>query len=44
MQKQVYNILIVDDTKENLNIVQKVLELEGYQTKAVLDGITALSK
>jgi putative two-component system response regulator len=43
MQKQVYNILIVDDTKENLNIVQKVLELEGYQTKAVLDGITALS-
>jgi len=42
MYSQKSKILIVDDTKENIQIVKKVLEIEGYETRTVLDGISAL--
>jgi two-component system sensor histidine kinase/response regulator len=35
-------ILIVDDTEDNLILVQTLLEHEGYETDLVTDGISAL--
>jgi len=41
MKKQ-HTVLIVDDTKENLQIVEKVLEMAGYVTQCCSNGIDAL--
>ncbi len=37
-----YNILVVDDVKENLTLVQKVLDNANYNTEVANDGLTAL--
>jgi len=42
MSKTHYKILIVDDVKENVRIVNSILQDQGYQTRAVLSGIDAL--
>lgn len=41
---QVDRILAVDDTKDNLIVVQTLLESEGYDIDLVSDGKTALQK
>ncbi len=38
----IYRILAVDDTLDNLILVQAILESEGYEIKLVSDGIKAL--
>ncbi len=42
MNKAKYNILIVDDVKENRILVQEILKYEGYTTAVVSDGLSAL--
>ncbi len=37
-------ILAVDDTRDNLVLVQTILESEGYEVDVACDGITALGK
>lgn len=37
-------ILAVDDTRDNLILVQTILESEGYEIDLVTDGLTALQK
>jgi len=37
-----YNILIVDDVEDNLTIVQKILQTDGYITTIATDGLSAL--
>jgi signal transduction histidine kinase len=37
-------ILAVDDTKDNLILVQTILESEGYEIDLVTDGVSALKK
>ncbi|MFN6518255.1 MAG: response regulator [Nostoc sp. CreGUA01] len=37
-------ILAVDDTRDNLVLVQTILESEGYEVNVACDGITALGK
>ncbi len=44
MNKAKYTILIVDDVKENLLLVQKVLTSVGYNTVTANDGLSALRK
>jgi two-component system, sensor histidine kinase and response regulator len=41
---QVDRILAVDDTRDNLILVQTLLESEGYEIDLVSDGATALQK
>ena len=38
-----YSVLIVDDVPDNLTIVKKILEHEGYQTTTAADGFAALN-
>jgi putative two-component system response regulator len=38
-----YSVLIVDDVADNLTIVKKILENEGYQTTTASDGYSALN-
>ncbi len=35
-------ILVVDDDKEIVNVLQKLLEAEGYQVLCAYDGLEAL--
>jgi two-component system sensor histidine kinase/response regulator len=37
-------VLVVDDTKDNLILVQTILEYEGYDIDLVADGVSALEK
>jgi CheY-like chemotaxis protein len=37
-----YKILVVDDNEMNLTLIAKILELEGYQVKAVQNGLDAI--
>ena len=37
-----YNILIVDDVKDNITIVEKILGAVGYKTRSAQDGLSAL--
>ena len=37
------NILIVDDTPENLRLLMKILEEQGYEVRPASDGSHALS-
>ena len=37
-------ILVVDDDKEIVNVLQKLLEAEGYQVLCAYDGLEALDK
>jgi two-component system sensor histidine kinase/response regulator len=37
-------VLVVDDTKDNLILVQTILEYEGYDIDLVADGVSALDK
>ncbi|MEJ6483297.1 hybrid sensor histidine kinase/response regulator [Nostoc punctiforme UO1] len=39
---KIYRILAVDDTRDNLILVQAILESEGYEIDLVSDGIKAL--
>lgn len=39
---KIYRILAVDDTLDNLILVQAILEIEGYEIHLVSDGIKAL--
>ncbi|OUL21209.1 hybrid sensor histidine kinase/response regulator [Nostoc sp. T09] len=41
---QIDRILVVDDTVDNLILVQTILESEGYKIDLVADGIAALQK
>ncbi|MBK1986160.1 hybrid sensor histidine kinase/response regulator [Sphaerospermopsis aphanizomenoides BCCUSP55] len=41
---KVDRILAVDDTRDNLILVQTLLESEGYEVELVSDGATALAK
>ncbi|MBD2358646.1 hybrid sensor histidine kinase/response regulator [Tolypothrix sp. FACHB-123] len=41
---RIYRILAVDDTIDNLILVQTILESEGYEIDLVSDGITAIEK
>ncbi|MFM7370497.1 MAG: response regulator, partial [Sphaerospermopsis kisseleviana] len=41
---KVDRILAVDDTRDNLILVQTLLESEGYEIDLVSDGATALQK
>lgn len=38
-----YSVLIVDDVSDNLTIVKKILDHEGYQTMTASDGYSALN-
>lgn len=40
----IYRILAVDDTRDNLILVQTILESEGYEIDLVTDGLSALEK
>ncbi|NPA65852.1 MAG: response regulator [Epsilonproteobacteria bacterium] len=40
--KKKHHVLIVDDTKENLKIVEKILQMAGYTTECCRSGIDAL--
>jgi len=42
MSKTTYKVLIVDDMKENVKIVNNILQSQGYHTTTVFDGISAL--
>ena len=37
-----YNILVVDDVKENLALVKRILDDSNYKTQTAPDGLTAL--
>lgn len=37
------NILVVDDTPENLHLLSQMLETQGYKVRAVLNGARALA-
>jgi len=37
-----YNILVVDDVKENLTLVKRILEDSNYKTQSARDGLAAL--
>ncbi|MEH2271481.1 MAG: response regulator, partial [Nostoc sp.] len=39
---KIYRILAVDDTPDNLILVQTILESEGYEIDLASDGIKAL--
>ncbi|MEH2202766.1 MAG: hybrid sensor histidine kinase/response regulator [Nostoc sp.] len=41
---KIYRILAVDDTQDNLILVQAILESEGYEIDLASDGIKALQK
>ncbi|MEH1826598.1 MAG: hybrid sensor histidine kinase/response regulator [Nostoc sp.] len=41
---KIYRILVVDDTRDNLILVQAILESEGYEIDLASDGIKALQK
>jgi signal transduction histidine kinase len=41
---KIERILAVDDTPDNLILVQTILEAEGYEIELVVDGITALQQ
>lgn len=41
-EKKVYEILIVDDHKENLQLLDQFLSAEGYKIRSATDGETAL--
>ncbi|MBN3961471.1 hybrid sensor histidine kinase/response regulator [Nostoc sp. NMS8] len=41
---KIYRILVVDDTQDNLILVQVILESEGYEIDLASDGIKALQK
>ncbi|MEH1784663.1 hybrid sensor histidine kinase/response regulator [Nostoc sp.] len=41
---KIYRILVVDDTRDNLILVQAILESEGYEIDLASDGIKALHK
>ncbi|MEH1924909.1 hybrid sensor histidine kinase/response regulator [Nostoc sp.] len=41
---KIYRILVVDDTPDNLILVQAILESEGYEIDLASDGIKALQK
>ncbi|MEH1856296.1 MAG: hybrid sensor histidine kinase/response regulator [Nostoc sp.] len=41
---KIYRILAVDDTRDNLILVQAILESEGYEIDLASDGIKALQK
>ncbi len=41
---KVERILAVDDTSDNLILLQTILEVEGYEVELVADGINALKK
>ena len=41
-EKKVYEILIVDDVKENLQLLDQFLSAEGYKVRSAMDGETAL--
>ncbi|MEH1811664.1 MAG: hybrid sensor histidine kinase/response regulator [Nostoc sp.] len=41
---KIYRILAVDDTQDNLILVQAILESEGYEIDLASDGIKALRK
>lgn len=36
------NVLVVDDTIENLNLISSILEQQGYEVRPVPDGAMAL--
>jgi len=40
--KKIYKVLIVDDMKENVKIVNNILQSFGYQTTTVCSGVDAL--
>ncbi|MDZ7956581.1 MAG: HAMP domain-containing sensor histidine kinase [Aulosira sp. DedQUE10] len=41
---KIFRILVVDDTRDNLILVQTILESEGYEIDLAADGISALQK
>ena len=41
---QIGRILVVDDTIDNLILVQTILQSEGYQIDLVADGLAALEQ
>ncbi|MBD2771929.1 sensor histidine kinase [Iningainema tapete] len=41
---KVERILAIDDTPDNLILLQTILEVEGYEVELVADGITGLSR
>lgn len=41
---KIHRILAVDDTRDNLILVQTILEGEGYEIELVTDGLEALQK
>ncbi|MFB2773442.1 hybrid sensor histidine kinase/response regulator [Pelatocladus sp. BLCC-F211] len=44
IDKKVEKILAVDDTPDNLFLLQTILEIEGYEVDLVSDGVTALKQ
>lgn len=42
MKNDSYNILVVDDVKQNVAIIESMLNKEGYNTSSVNDGLSAL--
>ena len=42
MDKKKYNILVVDDVKDNLTLVEKILLSSGYNVLSAGDGLTGL--
>ena len=44
MEKEAYKILVVDDDREIVRSLGKLLELEGYQVLKAYDGLEALQK
>jgi len=41
-EKKQHHILVVDDTKENVQVVEKVLQMAGYKVTAQASGVNAL--
>ena len=41
---EVYRILVVDDIEENLQIVVKLLNMVGFETKEAVNGVDAIAK
>jgi DNA-binding response OmpR family regulator len=44
MEKMSYKILVVDDNELNLELIGKILELEGYEVATADSGEVALQK
>ena len=42
MKNDSYNILVVDDVKQNVAIIESMLKKEGYNTSSAFDGMSAL--